>query len=130
MLHDYVKPFGNPVFKLMKSCLPGPFTFILEANPVLTRLMGSRRSTIGIRIPANDIIRAIASELAHPIVSSSLHDEDEIIKFPTEPKVIFDQYKHQVDMAIDGGTGKNEESTIVDCTGAEPLIVRQGIGVV
>ena len=116
-LTDYTRPMSNNVFKLMKRCLPGPFTFILEANSNITRLMNSRRKTVGIRIPNNPVTLGLAKELGCPIVSTSLHDEDEITKFPTDPDDIFNHYQNSVDIVINGGYGKNEESTIIDCTG-------------
>ncbi len=129
-LTDYTRPMSNTVYKLMKRCLPGPFTFILEANANITRMMNSRRKTVGIRIPDNPVILALAQELGEPIVSTSLHDDDEILKFPTDPDAIFDLYGDKVDVVVNGGYGNNEESTIVDCTQDEPVIIRQGLGVI
>jgi tRNA threonylcarbamoyl adenosine modification protein (Sua5/YciO/YrdC/YwlC family) len=112
----------------MKKCLPGPFTFILYANANITRLLNSRRKTIGVRIPDNPVVLKILENMECPIVSSSLHDEDEIVKFPTDPNEIFRRYNETVDMVINGGHGNNEESTIIDCTAEEPMILRQGAG--
>jgi tRNA threonylcarbamoyl adenosine modification protein (Sua5/YciO/YrdC/YwlC family) len=125
---DYTKPMNTSVYKLMKRCLPGPFTFILHANANITRLMNSRRKTVGVRIPNNLVTLRLVEHLGCPIVSSSLHDEDEIVKFPTDPVEIFNRYENIVDMVIDSGYGHNEESTIIDCTEGEPLILRQGAG--
>ena len=127
---EYTRPMNTSVYKLMKRCLPGPFTFILEANSNIIRMMSSRRQTVGIRIPSNPVILGLAEKLGGPIVSTSLHDDDEITKFPTDPDDIFDHYQDKVDAVINGGYGNNEESTIIDCTGSEPVIIRQGKGIV
>lgn len=129
-LTEYTRPMSTATYKLMKRCLPGPFTFILEANASITRLMNSRRKTVGIRIPNNPVTLGLVEKLGCPIVSTSLHDDDEILKFPTDPDEIFNLYNDKVDAVINGGYGKNEESTIVDCTGEEPVIIRQGLGVI
>jgi tRNA threonylcarbamoyl adenosine modification protein (Sua5/YciO/YrdC/YwlC family) len=126
---DYTKPMSTSIYKLMKRCLPGPFTFILSANSNISRLMNTRRKTVGVRIPGNPIILRLVQSIGCPIVSTSLHDEDEIIKFPTDPYEIFTHYEDKVDMVIDGGSGNNEESTVIDCTSAEPLLIRQGAGI-
>jgi tRNA threonylcarbamoyl adenosine modification protein (Sua5/YciO/YrdC/YwlC family) len=129
-LTEYTRPASNTVFKLMKRSLPGPFTFILEANSNIPKLMNSRRKTVGIRIPNNPVTLGLAEKLGCPIVSTSLHDDDEIVKFPTDPDEIFDLYSDKVDVVINGGYGKNEESTVIDCTGEEPVIIRQGLGII
>ncbi len=129
-LTEYTRPMSNTVYKLMRRCLPGPFTFILEANANITRLMNSRRKTVGIRIPNNPVTLGLAKELGCPIVSTSLHDDDEITKFPTDPDDIFNHYNNTVDIVINGGYGKNEESTVIDCSGDEPVIIRQGLGII
>lgn len=125
---DYTKPMSNKVYKIMKHSLPGPFTFILDANSNIPKLMNSRRKTVGIRIPDNPITLGIVEKLGCPMVSTSLHNEDEIMKFPTDPHEIFEHYKNMVDMVVDGGNGNTEESTVIDCTGMEPVIIRQGKG--
>lgn len=125
---NYTRPVNTAIYKLMKRCLPGPFTFILNANSNISRLMNTRRKTVGVRIPDNAIVHRLVEAIGCPIVSTSLHDEDEIVKFPTDPIEIFNHYEDKVDMIIDGGFGKNEESTIIDCTSEEPLLVRQGAG--
>lgn len=129
-LTDYTRPLSTSVFKLMKHCLPGPFTFILEANSNITRMMNSRRKTIGIRIPDNPVTLGLVEKLGCPLVSTSLHDDDEILKFPTDPDEIFNLYNDKVDVVINGGYGNNEESTIIDCTAEEPVIIRQGKGII
>lgn len=128
-LSDYTKPISNPKFKLMKKCLPGPFTFILEANNNVPKYFAGKKKTVGIRIPDNSIIRDIVMELGNPILSSSIHDEDEILEYSTDPELIHEKYSEIVDLVIDGGYGGLVPSTIVDCTDNEPLIIRQGKGI-
>lgn len=119
---------NNDVFKVMKRNLPGPFTFILPATNKLPNVLMNRRKTIGIRIPDNFIIHAIVEELGNPLLTTSLHDEDEIVEYMTDPELIHEKYERLVDMVIDGGFGHNVASTVVDCTGEEAEVVRQGIG--
>jgi tRNA threonylcarbamoyl adenosine modification protein (Sua5/YciO/YrdC/YwlC family) len=127
-LSDYTRPITNDVFKLMKKNLPGPFTFILNASNSVPKLIQSKKKTVGIRIPGNNIPLEIVNELGHPIMSTSIHDDDEILEYTTDPELIYEKYKNLVDIVIDGGFGDNEASTIIDCTGAEPLIIREGKG--
>lgn len=127
-LSDYTRPITNDVFKLMKKNLPGPFTFILNASNSVPKLIQSKKKTVGIRIPGNNIPLEIVNELGHPIMSTSIHDEDEILEYTTDPELIYEKYKNLVDIVIDGGFGDNEASTIIDCTGTEPLIIREGKG--
>lgn len=127
-LSDYTRPIPNNVFKLMKRNLPGPFTFILEANNNVPRYFKGKKKTVGIRVPDNNIIREIVRELGNPIFSSSVHDKDEIIGFTTDPELIHDDWGEKVDIVIDGGYSGNEVSTIVDCTNDEINIIREGKG--
>ena len=127
-LSDFTKPINNEVFKLMKSTLPGPFTYILNANNNVPKLFQSRKKTVGIRVPDNSIISEIIRELGNPITSTSIHDEDEIIEYTTDPELIHEKFSNRVDIVIDGGYGDNEPSTIIDCTGPEIFIVREGKG--
>ncbi len=127
-ISDYTKPFGTSIYKLMKKALPGPFTFILDANGNIPKLFQSRKKTIGIRIPNNNIIREIVKELGNPIISTSVYDDDEILEYTTDPELIYEKYNHQVDLVIDGGFGDNEASTVVDCTSGEPEVIREGKG--
>ncbi|PKP45721.1 MAG: threonylcarbamoyl-AMP synthase [Bacteroidetes bacterium HGW-Bacteroidetes-11] len=127
-LSDYTRPITNDVFKLMKKNLPGPFTFILNASNSVPKLIQSKKKTVGIRIPGNNIPLEIVNELGHPIMSTSIHDDDEILEYTTDPELIYEKYKDLVDIVIDGGFGDNEASTIIDCTGIEPLIIREGKG--
>lgn len=128
-LSDYSRPISNEVFKLMRKNLPGPFTFILNASSNVPKLIQSKKKTVGIRIPDNNIPLEIVRELGNPIMSTSIRDEDEIIEYTTDPELIYEKYKNIVDIVIDGGYGDNEASTIIDCTGSELLIVREGKGI-
>lgn len=126
-ISEYAK-VGNEVFKIMKRSLPGPFTFILNATNKLPNILMNRRKTIGIRIPDNFIVMAIVEELGHPLLTTSVHDDDEVIEYTTDPELIYERYENRVDLVIDGGYGQNMASTVVDCTGEEIEIVRQGMG--
>jgi tRNA threonylcarbamoyl adenosine modification protein (Sua5/YciO/YrdC/YwlC family) len=127
-LSDFARHVDNVTFKLMKQCLPGPFTFILEASHNVPRVFRNKKKTIGIRIPDNNIIRAIVKELGHPVLTTSLHDEDEILDYITDPELIYEKYQNLVDAVVDGGYGNIYPSTVIDCSGEEPVIMRQGIG--
>jgi len=126
-ISDYTKPISSAVFKLMKKNLPGAFTFILEANNNLPKYFKGKK-TVGIRVPDNNIIREIVRELGNPILSTSIHDEDEILEYTTDPGLIYEKYQDIADIVIDGGYGELIPSTIVDCTNEEILIVREGKG--
>lgn len=127
-LSDYTRPMDSSTFKLMKKNLPGPFTFILQGSSNVPKFFKSNKKTIGLRIPDNPIITEIVKELGNPILSTSIKDDDEILEYTTDPELIHEKYKDQVDVVIDGGFGGNEASTVVDCTSWEPEIVRQGKG--
>lgn len=129
MLSDFTRPINNDVFKMMKRNLPGPFTFIVEANNNVPKLFKNNKKTIGIRIPDQPIITNIVRELGCPILTTSIVDEDEISGFMTDPEEINEAYKDKVDIIIDGGFGDKEESTIVDCTENEIIIIREGKGI-
>jgi tRNA threonylcarbamoyl adenosine modification protein (Sua5/YciO/YrdC/YwlC family) len=128
-LSDYTRPISNVVFKLMKKNLPGPFTFILKANNKVPDIFQSNKKTVGIRIPNNNIVLEIVKEFGSPLLTTSVHDEDEIIEYTTDPELIHENFGEVVDVVIDGGYGQNVPSTVVDCTEEEPVIIRQGIGV-
>ncbi|MFC2152431.1 L-threonylcarbamoyladenylate synthase [Bacteroidota bacterium] len=119
---------NNPTFKILKHNLPGPFTFILNANNNVPRFYKSKKKTVGIRIPNNKIAIEIVNKLGHPIMTTSLHHEDEVLDYMTDPELIHEKYEHLVDYVIDGGYGNIEASTVVDCTGDDFDIIRQGIG--
>ncbi|MCK5821535.1 MAG: threonylcarbamoyl-AMP synthase [Bacteroidales bacterium] len=127
-LSDFTKPLNNNIYKLMKRNLPGPFTFILEANSNVPKLLKRKKKDVGIRIPDNNIIRAIVRELGNPILTTSIHSIDRIVEYDTDPELIHEEMDHLVDLVIDGGYGNNIPSTVVDCTGSELEIIRQGLG--
>ena len=125
-ISEYAK-VDNPTFKLMKRNLPGPVTFILNATGSLPKIYKNRK-TVGIRVPDNNIIRELVKELGNPILTTSIHDEDDIIEYSTDPELIHEKYENDVDIVIDGGIGGIEPSTVVDCTGFGYEIIRQGKG--
>jgi len=126
-LSDYVKQIDNSTFKLLKRSLPGPYTFILPGNNNLPTVF-KKKKTVGIRVPDNTICISIVEELGNPIVSTSIHDEDEVIEYTTDPELILEKWDNLVDMVIDGGYGDNIPSTVIDLTGHEPVLVREGKG--
>lgn len=126
---NYVKQIDRPTFKLLKSSLPGAFTFVMNATNDVSRLFGTNRKEIGIRIPNNNIILEIVKELGNPIATTSLHDDDDVLmEYFTDPYEIYQRWDEKVDYIIDGGQGKLEATTVVDCTGNYPEILRQGAG--
>ena len=127
-LSVYAKNVSTPVFKLMKKTLPGPYTFILNASSKVPKILKVKKKKVGIRIPNNRIPREIVKELGNPIVTTSLHDDDQILEYATDPELIYEQYKNQVDLIIDGGYGDNQASTILDYSGEELEIIREGKG--
>ncbi len=127
-ISQYTRVITKPVFKMMKKGLPGPFTFILEASSHVPKILHSNKKTVGIRVPNHGVPRAIVDELGQPILSTSIYDEDEILEYSTDPELIFEKYQNQVDIVIDGGYGSNVPSTILDCTGDEVVLVREGLG--
>ena len=129
-LSEYTIIRDNSVFKLLKRNLPGPFTFIVKANNQIPRMFKNKKKTVGIKIPDSSIVLEIVRELGRPIITTSVHDQDEIIEYTTDPELIHEKYRDFADIVIDGGYGRNEASTIVDCTGEEIEIVRQGLGIV
>lgn len=126
-ISDYVKQIDTATFKILKRSLPGPYTFILPGNNDLPKDF-RKKKTVGIRVPDNNIAIQIVEMLGNPIVSSSIHDEDEVIEYSTDPELIFEKWQNLVDLVIDGGYGENVASTIIDLTGHEPVIVREGKG--
>jgi len=119
---------NTPEYKLMKRSLPGAFTFILNATGNVPKIFKSKKKTIGIRVPDNSIAREIVKEFGNPIIATSVHDDDEILEYTTDPELIHEKYANRVDAVIDGGMGQIEASTIVDLTQGSPEIMRQGIG--
>jgi len=125
-LSEYAAQIDNSTFRLMKKTLPGPYTFILNASRKVPKLFKNNKKTIGVRVPDNNIAQAIVKELGRPILSISLKTDEE--EYLTDPTIIYDQYKKRVDMVINGGMGKVDPSTVVNCTGLEPVVVREGAG--
>lgn len=128
VLSHYTKPIITPIFRLLNRNLPGPFTFVLEANGKVPKLFSNKRRTIGIRVPDNVTFQTIAERMTDPLIGTSIHDDDEIVEYTTDPELIYEKYQNKVDMLINGGIGGNVASTVVDCTQQEPTIVRQGKG--
>lgn len=127
-LAEYTKPIDRPTYKLLNKNLPGPFTFILKASNQIPKLFNTNRKSIGIRVPDNAIVKAIIENLGHPLVTTSIHDEDEIIEYTTDPTLIEEKWEKLVDGIIDGGYGNNIASTVVDLSEGDVEIVRQGVG--
>ncbi|ACU05219.1 L-threonylcarbamoyladenylate synthase [Pedobacter heparinus] len=127
-ISDFIKPIDTATFRVLKKALPGPFTFILNANNNVPKLLSSNKKTVGIRVPDNDIAREIVRQLGNPILSTSIRDDDEVIEYSTDPELIHEKYENTVDMVIDGGFGDNEASTVVDCTSGDFEIIREGKG--
>lgn len=126
-ISEYAR-IDTPDYKLMKKNLPGPFTFILNGSSALPKIFKTKKKEVGIRVPANNIARQLVEMLGNPLIATSVHDEDEIIEYTTDPELIHEKYGNQVDIVINGGFGNNEASTVIDLTSGEPEIVRQGIG--
>lgn len=124
----YTKPLDNVTFRLLKKSLPGPFTYIFNASGQVPKLLSSKKKTVGIRVPDNNIARDIVQMLGNPIVSASIHDDDELVEYSTDPELIYEKYGNVVDIVIDGGYGKNIPSTVVDCTTGDFEVIRQGEG--
>jgi len=124
----YTKPLDNVTFRLLKKSLPGPFTYIFNASGQVPKLLSSKKKTVGLRVPDNNIAREIVQALGNPIVSASIHDDDELVEYATDPELIYEKYGNVVDIVIDGGYGKNIPSTVVDCTTGDFEVIRQGEG--
>jgi len=127
-ISDYIKPIDNATFRVLKKALPGPFTFIFNANHNVPKLLSSNKKTVGIRVPNNNIAREMVKVLGNPILSTSIKDDDEIVEYSTDPELIHEKYENLVDLVIDGGYGENVPSTVVDCTGGDFEVVREGKG--
>jgi len=126
-ISDYVKQIDTATFKLLKRALPGAYTFILPGNNNLPKEF-KKKTTVGIRVPDNNIALEIVKQLGNPIVSTSIHDDDEVLEYSTDPELIFEKWQNLVDVVIDGGYGDNLASTIIDLSGYEPVVVREGKG--
>ena len=126
-ISDFVRQIDTATYKILKKALPGPYTFILPGNNNLPKVF-KKKKTVGIRVPDNNIARAIVQALGNPIVSTSIRDEDDIIEYTTDPELILEKWENLVDAVIDGGYGDNVASTIIDLSGDEPEIIREGKG--
>ena len=127
-LADFCRPISNQTFKLIKRYLPGPYTFILNANNNVPKYFKGKKKTVGIRVPDNKVILEIVRVLGNPILSTSVHDDDEIIDYTTDPELIHEKFKDLVDLVIDNGYGGNNPSTVIDCTNDVPVVIRKGKG--
>lgn len=127
-ISSYVKHLSTPVFKVMKKALPGPFTFILESNSSVPKILNAKKKSVGIRIPDHNIPRTIVKQLGNPIITTSIHDDDDVIEYSTDPSLIYEKFINLVDIVIDGGYGDNIASTIIDCTQDTFEILREGKG--
>jgi len=125
-LSDYAKQLSNSTYRILKEYLPGPYTFILPASKMVPKILQSKKDTIGLRIPDNRIAHAIVSELGHPILSASLPGE--LIEDYTDPEIMYENFRNDVDIVIDGGIGGTVPSTIIDCTKEEYEVIRMGAG--
>lgn len=126
-LSSYVRQIDTPTYKLLKRALPGPYTFVLQGSNKLPKHF-KKKKTVGIRVPDNNIIRSIVKELGNPIVSTSIYDEDEVIEYTTDPELIFEKWRNQVELVVDGGYGGNVPSTIIDVSGDAVSVIREGKG--
>jgi len=128
-LSDYSRHVNTNIYKIMKKALPGPFTFILDASNKVPKYFNSDKKEIGIRIPDHLIPQEIVKESGAPLISTSVHDNDEVLEYTTDPELIYERYENLVDLVIAGGYGNNVASTVINCTSGLPEIVRQGIGI-
>lgn len=127
-ISEYVKRLDTYQFKILKRLLPGPFTFIFESNSNVPKILGINKKTVGIRIPDHPIPLEMVKLLGNPLITSSIKDDDHIKEYTTDPEEIYEDFKNKVDLVIIGGQGGNIPSTIVDFTGSEPMVTRQGLG--
>ncbi len=126
-ISDYVRQIDTPTFKILKRALPGPYTFILPGNNNLPKEF-KKKTTVGIRVPDNNIALELVRQLGNPIVSTSIYDEDEVLEYTTDPELIFEKWQNIVDIVIDGGYGSNEASTVIDLSQGDPIVIREGKG--
>jgi len=125
---QFVKRIDTPFFKILKKTLPGPYTYIFESNSNVPKILGVNKKTAGIRIPNHPIPLDIVAKLGNPLISSSIKDDDKIKEYTTDPEEIYEDFKNEVDLVIDGGPGGNIPSTVVDLSGSTPIVIRQGLG--
>ena len=127
-ISTFTKNIDRSIYRILKRALPGPYTFILEASNEVPSIFRSRKKTIGIRIPDNEIILRVIELIGHPLLATSLHDDDVIAEYPTDPNEINERYENIVDIIVDAGYGNNIPSTVIDCTNGEPIVIREGAG--
>lgn len=127
-ISKYATGVTTPVFKVLKKSLPGPFTFIFKSSSHAPKMIRTLKKTVGIRIPDNKIPRELVRVLGNPIVTTSLHHEDEVLDYETDPELIFEKFRNRVDVVIDGGPGRNIPSTVVNCIDESFEVIRQGLG--
>ena len=127
-LSRYAQHISNPLFKTMKRLLPGPYTFVLPASGEVPKLYKGKKKTIGIRVPNHPVAQHLLRELNSPLVVSSVHDEDELMEYTTDPELICERNGHLLDLVVDGGIGQLEASTVLDCTGPDIEVIREGLG--
>jgi tRNA threonylcarbamoyl adenosine modification protein (Sua5/YciO/YrdC/YwlC family) len=125
-LSDFSKQLSRPIYRLLKECLPGPYTFILPASKQVPKILQSKKDTIGLRVPDNNIARSIVKELGHPILSASLPGE--AVEDYTDPEIMYENFMNEADVVVDGGIGSTVPSTVIDCTQEKPVLIRQGAG--
>lgn len=127
-ISEFVRRIETPEFKILKRALPGPYTFIFESSSLVPKILGVNKKTVGIRIPQHTIPLDIVKMLGNPLISSSVKNDDEIKEYTTDPEEIWQDFKHVVDLVIDGGSGGNIPSTIIDFTTGEAVVTREGLG--
>lgn len=127
-ISTYVRKIDTPIFKILKKSLPGPYTFILESSSKVPKILGVNKKTVGIRIPDHAIPLEIVIQLGNPLITSSIKDDDVIKIYTTDPEEIFEDFKHLVEVVIDGGPGGNIASSVIDCTGDKVVVIRKGLG--
>ncbi len=127
-ISEFVRRIETPEFKILKRSLPGPFTFIFESSTLVPKILGVNKKTVGIRIPQHTIPLEIVKMLGNPLISASVKNDDEIKEYTTDPEEIWQDFKHVVDLVIDGGSGGNIPSTIIDFTTGEAVVTREGLG--
>lgn len=125
---DYTKQYSRSTFKLLNKYLPGPYTFILPASNHVARIFETKKREVGIRVPDNNICNSLIAELGFPLVTSSVREDDDITEYLTDPSLIYDKHKNDVDIIVSGGIGNLDASTVIECLGAEPIVLREGIG--
>lgn len=124
----FTKPLTSNVFKSIKNNTPGPFTFILNASTEIPKLFNNKRKEIGIRIPDNKITLALIEALGHPLIGTSVHDEDEILEYSTNPSDIYEKWHNEIELLLDGGYGNNQATTVINCLDGNIEIIREGLG--